>query len=81
MFYLFSRMNTKIFLAWALAFMFAAPALGTFDLVFTGAAGTAGVAATTTTIGGGTVLLGAILAVIVKAKILRELVVSGILLI
>merc|ERR1712141_542418 len=64
------RMNIKIFLACSLACMFAAPALATFPIII--ASGT-GAAATTATISGGAVLLGALGATILKAGILREL--------
>merc|ERR1712241_1173501 len=63
-------MNTKVLLACALARMFAAPALATFPLII--ASGT-GAAASTATISGGAVLLGALGATILKAGILREL--------
>ena len=62
-------MNVKIFLACALACMFAAPALATFPIII--ASGT-GAAASTATISGGAVLLGALGATVAYGALLGE---------
>ena len=70
-------MNAKLFLVATLACIYVAPSLATLDLVFgsnaIGIGTAAGITGTTTTIGAGTVLLGALGVTIGKALILREL--------
>merc|ERR1711993_122617 len=74
------RMNPKLFLVAALACLYAGPALATFDILLTStgiytAGGASSIAAgtTVTTIGTGTVLLGALGLTIGKALLLRDL--------
>jgi hypothetical protein len=73
-------MNPKLFLVAALACLYAGPALATFDILLTstgiytsGSASSIAAGTTVTTIGAGTVLLGALGLTIGKALILRDL--------
>merc|ERR1712001_133684 len=70
-------MDSKLLLVATLACLYVVPAYATVDLVFganaIGIGTAAGITGTTTTIGGGAVLLGALGATIGKALLLREL--------
>ena len=70
-------MDAKLLLVATLACLYAVPAYATVDLIFganaIGIGSAAGITGTTTTIGGGAVLLGALGATIGKALLLREL--------
>ena len=73
-------MNPKLFLVAALACLYAGPALATFDILLTstgiyttGSASSIAAGTTVTTIGAGTVLLGALGLTIGKALLLRDL--------
>ena len=70
-------MNAKLILVATLACIYVAPTLATIDLVFgSGAIGlgtAAGITGTTTTVGAGAVLLGALGLTVGKALLLREI--------
>ena len=70
-------MDSKLLLVATLACLYVVPAYATVDLVFganaVGIGTAAGITGTTTTIGGGALLLGALGATIGKALLLREI--------